>query len=159
MGTTKLKGIILHWTAGLYTPNTTDKEHYHFLIDGDGNVIKGKYKPEDNLDCSRDYAAHCGGGNTGRIGIAVCGMHSVECCIKRLQLEAMCKLAAQLCKEYNIPINSNTIMTHSEFGEKFPNSTSRGKIDIDRLPCIALYSRKECGNWLRSHVNYYRSRM
>ena len=25
------KGIVLHWTAGNYTPNSTDLEHYHYF--------------------------------------------------------------------------------------------------------------------------------
>ena len=157
----KIKGIICHWTGGVYVPNSTDKLHYHFLIDGNGKVIKGKYKPEDNLDCTNGaYAAHCGGGNTGRIGIALCGMwNNLDFPIKRVQLEAMCKLIAQLSKDYNIPITNSTILTHSEFGQLNPNTTSFGKIDIDKLPCVALYDRKSCGNWIRNKVNWYKSKI
>ena len=156
----KFKGIVCHWTGGLYEPNSVDLSHYHFLITGDGKVINGKYKPEDNLNCSdRVYAAHCGGGNTGRIGVALCGMYGSSYFIKRIQLEAMCKLVAQLSKKYNIPISTDTILTHSEFGAKHPSTTSFGKVDIDKLPCIALYDRKSCGNWIRNKVNWYRSKM
>lgn len=156
----KYKGIVCHWTGGRYTPNSTDRLHYHFLIDGKGKVVEGKYRPSDNLDCSDGkYAAHCGGGNTGRIGVALCGMWSKEYPIKRIQLEAMCKLVAQLCKEYNISIGSDTVMTHSEFGHKNPSTTSFGKVDIDKLPCIALYTRNDCGNWIRNKVNWYRQRL
>ena len=156
----KIKGIICHWTGGLYNPNSTDKQHYHYLINGEGKVIEGKYKPEDNLDCSDGkYAAHCGGGNTGRIGIALCGMWSKEVPIKRVQLEAMCKLIAQLCIKYDLAINTDTIMTHSEFGAKFPNSSSFGKIDIDKLPCIALYDRRSISNWIRSKSNWYKTKI
>ena len=70
-----MKRIIIHWTAGTYQPNNTDFEHYHYLVNGDGMVINGKFKPEDNLNCNDGkYAAHTGGGNTGSIGIAMCGM-------------------------------------------------------------------------------------
>jgi hypothetical protein len=155
-----IKGIVIHWTAGTYTPNATDKEHYHFLIDGNGKVIEGKYKPNDNLNCKDGkYAAHCGGGNTGRIGIALCACHSDEYPVKRLQLEALCKKCAELSKVYGIPITNNTILTHSEFGHKNPHTTSFGKIDIDKLPCIALYDRVSVGNWLRNKINWYRSKM
>lgn len=154
------RGIVIHWTAGTYIPNATDKEHYHFLIDGNGRVIVGKYKPEDNLNCKDGtYAAHCGGGNTGRIGVALCGRYSNEYPIKRIQLEAMCKLVAQLCKQYSIAIGSDTVMTHSEFGHKNPHTTSFGKIDIDNLPCLALYNRRDVGNWIRNKVNWYRQRV
>lgn len=154
------KSIVCHWTGGTYVPNQWELEHYHYLIDGNGKVIKGIYKPEDNLNCSNGkYAPHCGGGNTGRIGVALCGMYNSSYHIKRLQLEAMCKLVAQLCKKYNLPINTDTVITHSEFGVKHPSTTSFGKIDIDKLPCIALYDRKSCGNWIRNKVNWYRSKM
>ena len=155
-----IKGIIIHWTGGVYTPNPVDKAHYHFLIDGDGRVIKGTHEVQDNLNCKDgNYAAHCGGGNTGRIGIALCGMFTSSYPIKRLQLESLCRKCAELSKTYGIPINSNTIMTHSEFGHKNPHTTSFGKVDIDKLPCIALYDRQSVGNWLRNKINWYRSNM
>ena len=155
-----IKGIIIHWTGGVYEPNSTDREHYHFLVDGNGRVINGKYKPSDNINCNDGrYAAHCGGGNTGRIGIALCGMWSNDYPIKRIQLEAMCKKVAELSKIYGIPIKNTTIMTHSEFGHKNPHTSSFGKIDIDKLPCIALYDRTLIGNWIRNKVNWYRSKM
>lgn len=155
-----IKGVICHWTGGVYHPNAVDMEHYHFLVDGDGQIIKGKFDPFDNLNCKDGkYAAHCGGGNTGRIGIALCGMYDKNYPIKRIQLEAMCKKIAQLCKTYGIAINSNTVQTHSEFGSKNPHTSSFGKIDIDKLPCIALYDRQSVGNWIRDKVNWYKSQM
>lgn len=155
-----MKKIIIHWTGGVYVPNSTDRSHYHFLIDGEGKTINGTHKVEDNEDCTDgNYAAHCGGGNTGSIGVALCGMWSNDYPIKRKQLEAMCKLVAELSIKYKIPISTDTILTHSEFGHKYPNSTSFGKVDIDKLPCISLYDRKSCGNWIRNKVNWYRSKM
>ena len=156
----KFKGIVIHWTGGVYEPNATDKQHYHFLVTGNGKIIEGKYKPEDNLNCTDGkYAAHCGGGNTGRIGIALCGMWSNDYPIKRIQLEAMCKKVAELSIKYKIPISNSTIITHSEFGQKNPATSYYGKIDIDKLPCVALYDRTSCGNWIRNKVNWYRSKM
>ena len=49
------------------------------LVDKNGSVKSGKYTPEDNLNCKDGkYAKHCGGGNTGRIGIAVCCMKNSQ---------------------------------------------------------------------------------
>ena len=152
--------ITLHWTGGTYKPNTTDKKAYHYLVDGDGKVCNGVYKPEDNMDCSDGkYARHCGGGNTGNIGVALCGMWSKDYPIRRIQLEAACKLIAELSVKYNIRVDNVHILTHAEFGNRFPNTTSYGKIDIVNLPCIAVYGADNVGNWIRNKVVWYRGKI
>lgn len=157
---TSLNRITIHWTAGVYTPNNTDRQHYHYLVDDKGNIFTGKYKPEDNLNCKDGkYAAHTGGGNTGNIGVSMCGMYDSRFPITRKQLEATCKLVAKLSKKYGIAINSKTILTHAEFGKANPHTTSYGKIDINKLPCVAMYGIKECGDWIRNKVNWYRSKL
>lgn len=147
-------------TAGTYKPNATDLSHYHFLVDGDGNIVNGKYKPTDNINCQDGvYAQHCGGGNTGNIGIAICGMWTNDYPIKRKQIEACCKKVAELCKQYGISVTSKNVITHAEFGATHPNTSSYGKVDINKLPCVAIYGIKECGNWIREKVNWYRGRL
>ena len=130
-----MKRIIIHWTAGSGSPNSVDLEHYHYLIDSKGEIYRGKFKPEDNENCSDGkYASHTGGGNTGSIGVALCGMlggaNVTKYPLTRIQCERMFQLVAQLTRKYKITINSDTVMTHYEFGLKNPNTTSRGKIDI-----------------------------
>lgn len=155
-----LNRITFHWTAGTYTPNQTDLNAYHFLIDGDGNIHKGKYKPEDNINCQDGvYARHCGGANTGNIGIALCAMYSQDYPIKRIQIEAACKLAAQLCEKYGIRITNKNVLTHAEVGRMLPHSTSNGKIDINNLPCVAVYGVDNVGNWIRNKVQWYRQHL
>lgn len=155
-----LNKITIHWTGGSYTPNATDKLHYHYLVDNNGNIYEGKYKPEDNLNCKDGkYSAHCGGGNTGNIGIALCSMYDSRYPITRKQLESMCKKVAELSKHYGISITSKTIFTHAEFGKANPHTTSHGKIDIDKLPCVSVYGIKQCGDWIRNKVNWYRTRL
>jgi len=174
MTTNKITKIILHWTAGGYSPNATDLEHYHYLIDKDGKVHNGKYKPEDNLNCyDGKYAAHCGGGNTGTIGIALCGMAGYRnsskpgyCFITRKQCEAMFKLSAELLRRYSLPLDTTSLKTHAEFGRENPKTTSNGKIDITALPpCYDLEVTKAVinasdkahgyGNVIRSRVKWY----
>ena len=71
----ELYRIIVHWTAGAHKACATDIQAYHFIIESDGRVLSGKFKPEDNKICVRGkYAKHTGGGNTGSIGISLCGM-------------------------------------------------------------------------------------
>jgi N-acetyl-anhydromuramyl-L-alanine amidase AmpD len=157
---TSLSRIIFHWTGSTYTPNDTDKQHYHFIIDGDGKVIKGKYKPEDNTNCQDGiYARHTGGMNTGSIGIAISAMYSKDYPIKRIQLEAACKLAAELSIKYGIRLTSKNILTHAKVGQLLPRSTSAGKIDINNLPCVAVYGIDNVCNWLLNKINWYRSKM
>lgn len=163
-----MKRIILHWTAGSYQANVTDKEHYHYLVTGDGSLITGKYEPEDNLNCNDGkYAAHTGGGNTGSIGIAMCGMAnyspvkgltSTKYPLKKVQCERFFKLIAELCKKYNLPINKDTVMTHYEFGQSHPNTTSYGKIDINFLPDY-LVNSNNVGDFIRDKARWYFERL
>ncbi len=157
--------IIIHWSAGAYTPNATDLEHYHFLIDGEGKKHNGKYKPEDNENCNDGkYAAHTGGGNTGAIGVSMCamaGFNSAASCgnypITPVQLEACFKLCAELCKKYNIPVEN--VWTHYEFGVNHPDTISHGKIDIIYLPPYPLVKRNEVGGFIRNKIRWYLNKM
>lgn len=163
----KLCKIVYHWTAGVYYPNQTELEHYHFLIDKDGRIYNGKYKPEDNENCQDGrYAAHTGGGNTGAVGIGLCGMYNFynrysvgNYPLTKVQLEASFKLGAELSKKYNIPNTPNTIFTHYEFGKKYPNTTSRGKIDIIYLPPYPEIKQDEVGNFIRSKIKWYATKV
>ena len=74
-----IKRIILHWTAGRYYPTQFEKQYYHYLVDKDGRIYEGIFKPEDNNNCSDGkYAQHTGGGNTGSIGVALCSMYGFK---------------------------------------------------------------------------------
>lgn len=158
-----MKRIIIHWTAGSNTANNTDKTHYHYVIDGNGTVINGKYKPEDNENCNDGkYAKHTGGGNTGSIGVSMCGMYGYtspknvgKYPLKKVQVEAMFKLVATLCKKYKIAITPDTVMTHYEFGKKNPKTTSAGKIDIVYLPPYPEQTKDKIGDFIRSKIKWY----
>ena len=158
-----MKRIILHWTGGGHFPNATDIEHYHFLIDKDGKVYNGIYKPEDNLNCNDGkYAKHTGGGNTSSIGVAVCGMAgyngklaSTKYPLTAVQVERMFSFTAELCKKYDIPISPDTVLTHYEFGKSHPNTSSAGKIDITILPPYLSVKPTEVGDFIRNKVKWY----
>ncbi len=159
-----MKKIIIHWTAGTNQPCNTDYVHYHFLVNKDGVVIAGKYSPEDNENCNDGkYAQHCGGGNTGAIGVSMCGMYVPKnVCIKetkypltKIQCEAMFKLVAELCKKYNIPITNKTVLTHYEFGQANPKTSSFGKIDIIYLPVYPDVEKNKMGDFIRNKIRWY----
>lgn len=158
-----MKHIIIHWTAGAYKPNATDLAHYHYLIDDEGKVYEGNFKPEDNENCNDGhYAAHTGGGNTGSIGISLCGMcgfvnrkSAGAYPLTKVQCERAFKLIAELSKKYNIQITPQNVMTHYEFGLKHPNTTSAGKIDIVYLPPYPDVEQSKIGDYIRSKARWY----
>lgn len=158
-----MQRIIIHWTGGKYTPNSTDWEHYHFIVDGSGKVHAGKYKPEDNENCNDGkYAQHTGGGNTGSIGIAMACMYGYRnrknagnYPMTRVQFEACMKKIAELCKEYFILICPDMLMTHYEFGQTHPKTTSACKIDITYLPPYSYVEQENIGKFIRSKVLWY----
>ncbi len=158
-----MKRIILHWTAGGAVPNCHEKECYHYLVDNMGKIHNGKFEPEANEVCkSGMYAPHTGGGNTGSIGVALCGMMGFKnkkdignFPITRIQFEAAMQLCSLLVKKYNIPIGRNTVLTHYEFGKTHPNTTSAGKIDIVFLPPYSWIERDEVGDFIRTKIRWY----
>lgn len=158
-----IKRIILHWTAGTNQPSRTDYEHYHYLINGDGLVMQGKYKVSDNENCNDGvYAAHTGGGNTGSVGVACCGMFGYispqkvgKYPLTKIQTEKMFKFTAQQCKKYGLIISPDTVMTHYEFGKRNPKTTSAGKIDITYLPSYPDVKVNEMGDFIRNKVKWY----
>jgi N-acetyl-anhydromuramyl-L-alanine amidase AmpD len=162
-----MKRIILHWTAGTNKPCTTDFEHYHYIIDSEGNITNGKYKPEDNENVNDGkYAQHTGGGNTGAIGISMCGMYGFknrnnvgQYPLTVKQCERAFKLIAELAKKYNIAITADTVMTHYEFGKKNPKTSSYGKIDIIYLPPYPAETASTVGDFIRNKAKWYFSRL
>ena len=158
-----MKRIIIHWTAGTYFPTNYEKEHYHFLIDKNGNVHNGKFSPASNEICKiGKYAAHTGGGNTGSIGVAICSMAGFknsknlgEYPILAKQFESTMKFCAKLCQKYKIVISPQTVLTHYEFGLKNPQTTSKGKIDIIYIPSYPWVKNEEVGSFIRSKIKWY----
>ena len=158
-----MKRIIVHWTAGGQVPTSYEKEFYHYLVDSLGKICPGKFKPEANLDCKDGmYAMHTGGGNTGSIGISMCGMAGFKnkndqgnFPITKTQFEATMKLCAELAQKYNISVTPDTVMTHYEFGQAHPRTTSYGKIDIIFLPPYPWISKDDIGSFIRSKIRWY----
>ena len=158
------KRIIIHWTAGRYYPTVFEKEYYHFLIDKDGKIYEGNYKPEDNLNCNDGkYAKHTGGGNTGAIGIAMCAMAGYKSPqetgmfpITKIQFEKCMDFCAELCERYTISIHKENVMTHYEFGKSHPKTSSFGKIDIVYLPPYPFIGRDDIGQFIRSKIRWYK---
>lgn len=153
----KLQRICLHWTAGGLTPNAVDKKHYHFIVDFEGVVHVGIYKPEANgkqLSNRDKYAAHCGGGNSFTIGIAVCGGPKgfKFGTFTQASLESACKKIAECCKTYGIKVSAETVYTHYEFGLRHKGTDSAGKVDINQIPWDPTIKPNAVGNYIRQRV-------
>lgn len=159
-----MKRIIIHWTAGGPVPTSYEKECYHYLIDSLGKTHLGKFKPEANLVCRTGmYAPHTGGGNTGSVGVSMCAMANFRnknnqghFPITKIQFESTMKLCAELAVKYDIKVSPDSVMTHYEFGQKNPNTTSFGKIDIVFLPPFPWISKEDVGSFIRSKIRWYK---
>ena len=157
-----MKRIVIHWSAGTSWANDLDRDHYHYLIEGDGTVIEGKRPVSANAGplVAGRYAAHTLGCNTGSIGVALCGMAGAverpfsagKYPINAVQLDAAAALVARLCAQYGIAVTPETVLTHAEVQPTL-GIKQRGKWDIARLPWRPdLIGPKACGDYIRSRV-------
>lgn len=158
-----LKFITIHWTGGTNKANEIDKQHYHFIIEGDGNIVEGIHKPEDNINCQDGkYAAHTHRMNTGRIGISAAGMLGFDLLnkktdfpLRKVQMEKLFNLSAQLCLRYKIPCDKEHLGTHYEIGLEYPDSHNKGKIDITYLPYEPALLPNMIGDYIRNKTQWY----
>lgn len=138
-----MKRIIIHWTAGAYVASSLDREHYHFLVDGEGKLVRGHPSVADNVPPLKEgvYAAHTKGTNSHSIGIAVCAMHEAtdspfnagKFPIKKVQIDSLIEAVADLCRRYKIPVTRSTVLSHAEVQPTL-GIKQNGKWDIARLP-------------------------
>ena len=155
-----MKRVIFHWTVGRYKANDFEKEHYHFLIEGDGKVVRGEHSIADNVSTADgSYAAHTLGCNTGSIGIAACCMMNCKespfqagpCPMTETQFEAMAEVAAELCKFYDIPVTPQTVLGHGEVQINL-GIKQRGKWDAMVMPWSARLNSSQVGDSFRTLV-------
>ena len=140
-----LIGIVFHWTGGGPKASAHDREFYHFLVQQNGTIVPGDHIPEDNISTrDGDYAAHTLNANTGRIGVALCGMmgaverpfHAGAAPITWPQINALCGLLADLCRRYSIPVTRQTVLSHAEVQPTL-GIAQRQKWDVAWLPGMA----------------------
>ncbi len=135
--------IILHWTGGAHKPNSRDRSHYHFLVDGDGMVIPSIPVENNAAPLSPGYAGHTLNCNTNSIGVAICAcLNANENPLDfgsypptARQLGALVELVASLCRQYHIPVDSHHVLTHGEVQHNL-GIRQRGKWDLNALPHI-----------------------
>lgn len=138
-----MQRIILHWSAGGHAVSALDRQHYHYIIDGDGQIVAGHHAPEANAGPLRAgrYAAHTLNTNTGSIGVALAAMAGAverpfdpgRAPITDAQVAALATLCAQLCAQYRIPVTRRTVLSHAEVQTTL-GIVQRGKWDVTWLP-------------------------
>ena len=164
MPNASMRRVIIHWTAGSYVASSLDKEHYHFLVQGDLSVIRGLHPINANEFIGNkpqsEYAAHTKGANTGAIGLSICGSAgAIETPFKpgkypitEKQWQLAAEATASLCKRYAIAINNKTVLTHAEVQENL-GIKQNGKWDIAKLTFgKSLTDAKSCGDDFRNRV-------
>lgn len=162
MPAAKMKGIVIHWTAGQHKASSLDKEHYHVLIEDDGKLVRGI--PTIDLNslpkAKKGYAAHALNCNTGFIGVSMCGMAGAKESpfdagkqpLTAQQWDTMTSVVAELAKHYGIPVTDKTVLTHAEI-EPNLGIKQKGKWDITRLAFDnKVVGAKACGDKLRAEV-------
>jgi hypothetical protein len=156
--------IIWHWTGGSWSVSALDRSHYHFVIAGDGEVVKGTLAPEDNISVADGvYSPHTLNANTGAIGVAVAAMGGAlerpfgagAWPLREVQLEALARLTAQLCGRYGIAVSRTTTLSHAEVQPTL-KIAQRGKWDIAWLPGMGAPSDPVAiGDRLRARVTAF----
>lgn len=155
----RVERVIMHWTAGTYTPSLLDRAHYHLLIDGLGQAARGVRPPGSYLPHTRML-------NTGSVGLAICGMHLATESpwsagpypITYLQWERACQAAAEVLHAYSLPVSERTLLCHSEVGRVYGRA-QRGKWDIDRLPHDLTLSPDRVHAEMRRKALWYLGRL
>ena len=160
-----LHRVVIHWTAGDHTPNNTDRNAYHEIVDGNGDIHAGRHSFSANAAGRGrlrlgQYAAHVGRMNTGSIGIAIAGMRRAQerpfspgpSPITQKQVTAMARRVAEICVEYDIPLTRETVLTHAEV-EPTLGVRQNGKWDITWLPGMArVGDAVEVGDRIREEI-------
>lgn len=129
-GTNSKNGIVLHSTESHDRPGTTDvrgvneylrsKDYgVHYIIDGEGNVLRGAYHA--------DLVYHAQGANSTHIGIEMVGFARwtvkdwlFDDGVKRAQLQRVAETIAYICDKEDIAIRlakTNGVSLHSMWPE------------------------------------------
>ena len=155
-----MRRVICHWTAGAHKASSLDKEHYHFLVEADGKVVRGRRSIADNVSTADGvYAAHTKGANTGAIGIAVCAMAGAQqspflagsAPMLESQWLRLADVTAELCRAYSLPVTPQTVLGHGEV-QVLLGIAQEGKWDPMVLPWAPAMSITQVGTFFRTLV-------
>lgn len=150
-----VKYIILHHTGGNYKPCQQDLNSYQLLIDNEGRQYKGKPVGQ---------ASSTGGMNSITYNISCCGGLE-RTPITKVQIEALFKITADKCKEFNL--TPDKVYTHAVIGDMCKKGSitmllpqnrwlyqNIGKEDLMNNPYIKG-SVNEVNNFFRKKIRWY----
>lgn len=157
----RMTRVVLHWSAGGWKASELDKEHYHFIVENDGNVVRGDHIIADNVNTADDdYAAHTRGCNTGAIGVSMACMagaieqpfNAGKFPMTETQWNRAMEVIAHLASYYKISVTKKTILSHAEVQTNL-GIQQAGKWDVARLPFDPkTVGAKACGDKMRARV-------
>lgn len=156
------RGVVWHWTAGGPRANTTDLAAYHLVVESDATVRQGKHPVAANmrkLSTTDAHAAHTGGWNSYRVGLAAAGMRGYrspsapgDAPLTEVQVRRMCELAAHFLALADLdPMDPAHACTHREVWtiHGIRGDRNHQKLDIEHLPFRPNLSREQVGPYLR----------
>lgn len=155
------RGIVLHWTGGGAEPNPVDRQHYHAIVGQSLRVVAGARPVAENmrkLGPTDRYAAHTGGFNSFRVGLAASGMRDATLRdpgpepLTAAQVDCLLLGAALACLRYGLtPRNATHLCTHHEVWtlHRVRGTENHRKIDIALLAFRRDLAPDAVGPWLR----------
>ena len=154
-----IKRVIVHWAVTRYKATELSKKHYHYIVEGDGTIVKGHFPVEANIKIKKgEYAAHTLNSNTGSASVACAAMFGAKTVddfgkypITEKQFKSMARIVAELCIKHNIFVTKTTVLSHAEVQDTL-GIKQRGKWDIAVLPFANLKTAASCGDYLRKAV-------
>ena len=159
--------IVDHWTGGGHSASGLDKEHYQAIIEGSGRVVYGDNTPEDQISTSDGiYGAHTRAFNTKCIGVAIAAMagateragppnYGSSAPMTEAQFHKMCRVNAEFCAEYLIPVSPDRVLFHAEVQPTL-GIRQNGKWDITVLPWDpSIVGHKMVGDHMRELTSKY----
>lgn len=153
--------IIVHWTAGSYNPTTHDLACYHWLIDGTGHAIRGKYPIGQYGPPNHTRML-----NTGSVGLSMCAMGGArerpfqagQWPLNVLQWERCAQAAAEILHAYALPLSERTCLMHSEAWRVY-RRPQLGKWDVNVVPFQRDLPPAEVHALFRRKVAWYLDRL
>ena len=140
-----MKGIVFHWSGGSHTASGLDKTHYHLIIEGSGNLVRGRdiYNNVPPLQIGR-YAAHTKGHNSSIIGVSLACMAGAKespfnagsAPMTPAQWAALPPVLADLCRFYRISPTRRHVLSHAEVQSTL-GIPQKQKWDIAWIPGMA----------------------